>query len=918
MKTETFLGRLRWLLGVLPLNFLAPTSWSADSEDVASRSAALFESTILPLFEANCFECHSHSQEIRAGLALDAVSGLREGGHTGLAVLPGKPEESPLVWALKGERNSERMPKGAEPLAPEIVQAVEEWIRLGAVDTREEVARSKAPDAVDTHWAFQPLEKPTIPEVDDASWPRNAIDFFVLARMEERGMRPAEEADPRTLIRRLSFDMLGLPPKFSTVERLETRPMSSWYPEFVEETLASPFFGERWARHWLDIARYADTKGYVFTSERRFPFSYTYRDYVINAFNDDKPYSQFVLEQLAADQLNLESDKRGLAGMGFLTLGRRFLNNEHDIIDDRIDVVTRGLMGLTVACARCHDHKYDPIPTEDYYSLYGVFASSREPDEAPILEGVDINPRERTAFEEELKEREAKYVSTREAKLNAARDKARRETGEYLRAVYDARDLDDSKRDSLARERKLSPEILNRWRHRLANERELEKSLMDPFLALMDSGDDSISVAGFDLPERLVSRLSAGDGSLVFESALAAYTTYFSELFEMGPESISDENLGRGPSFLFGESAPASVSDGEGMRLLDVKDQQEVRRLKRELDALPATHPGATPRAMALVDRDTPVEPVVFVRGQASRRGKPVPRRFLQFISDADSEPFQKGSGRLEMAEAIVDPENPLTARVWVNRVWGHYFGAPLVKTPSDFGLRAPEPEHPELLDFLAIYLLENEGSLKRLSRLIVSSATYRQSSVHKDGGYLEMDPENRYLWKMSRKRLEFEPMRDQMLAMSGELDLRQGGRPVEITEPPFSNRRSVYGFIERQNLPSLFRTFDFASPDTTSPKRFVTTVPQQALYMMNSPWAIDRAKGLARRVEASDESESIQELYRIVLSRDPSAEELERSKAFLDEFDELPELESDEVSLTALETLAQALMISNEALFVD
>lgn len=918
MKTETFIARGRWGLCVLVFHSVAMLSVGAELEDPAKRSAALFDSTVLPLFEANCFECHSHSEEIRAGLALDAVSGLREGGHTGRAVVPGKPEESPLIWALRGERKLERMPKGSDALEPAMIRAVEEWIRLGAVDTRPEVAAPDTPDAEDGHWAFQPLEKPAIPEVVDDSWPRNAIDYFVLSKLEEQGMRPAKEADSRTLIRRLSFDLLGLPPEFATVERLEKRAVSDWYPGFVDETLASPFFGERWGRHWLDIARYADTKGYVFTSERRFPFSYTYRDYVISAFNDDKPYGQFILEQLAADQLDLGADKRALAGMGFLTLGRRFLNNQHDIIDDRIDVVTRGLMGLTVACARCHDHKYDPIPTEDYYSLYGVFASSREPDEAPILQGVDINPRDREAFEEELKKREGEYHAARVEKFDRAREKARQQTGAYLKAIYDARDLDDSERDSLARERKLSPEILNRWKRRLDDERDHEDSLMTPFLALVDSDGAPVSVAGFELPDLLATRLSAGDGSIVVDNALEAYSAYFEELFAKGPESGSDERVGRGLSFLYGENAPASVSDREAMRLLDVQDQQEIRRLKRELDALPATHPGAPPRAMALVDRENPVEPVVFVRGQASRPGKAVPRRFLGFISDGEREPFENGSGRLEMAEAIADPENPLTARVWVNRVWGRYFGAPLVQTPSDFGLRAPEPEHSELLDYLAVYLQENDGSLKRLSRLIVTSAAYRQSSVREDGGYLEADPENRYLWKMSRKRLEFEPMRDQMLAISGELDLRQGGRPVEITEPPFSNRRSVYGFIERQNLPALFRTFDFASPDTTSPKRFVTTVPQQALYMMNSPWAINRAKGLAQRVPAGSERVAIERLYQLVLSREPSAEEIRRSEAFLDGFDALSEPADGEASLSAIETLAQALLISNEALFVD
>ncbi len=438
----------------------------------------------------------------------------------------------------------------------------------------------------------------------------------------------------------------------------------------VDRLLASEHFGERWGRYWLDVARYADTKGYVFQEDRNYPQAFTYRDWVIQAFIDDMPYDQFLLAQLAADQLD---DPSAAPAMGFLTLGRRFINNKHDIIDDRIDVVTRGLLGLTGACARCHDHKYDPITMDDYYAMYGVFASSREPH---------------------------------------------------------------------------------------------------------------------------------------------------------------------------AESAP-----------------------------------------LLLTDSDTPVEPVIFIRGNPASRGDRVPRRFLTFLSEPNSPPYQHGSGRHEMAQAIVDAGNPLTARVWVNRVWLHLFGQGLVSTPSDFGTRSDPPSHPQLLDWLACRFVQQRWSTKWLIRQIVLSSVYRQSSgVRPD--CIAADPENRLLWRMNRRRLDFEALRDSLLTAAGRLDSTRGGPSVQLTQQPFPTRRTVYGFVERQNLPSVFRTFDFAGPDTHSPSRPYTTVPQQALFMMNSPFAIEQATYLAGRIAdlpAADVSSRIVNLFRFALGRDPIQRELSTASAFID-----------------------------------
>ena len=437
----------------------------------------------------------------------------------------------------------------------------------------------------------------------------------------------------------------------------------------VDSLLALPQFGERWGRHWLDVARYADTKGYVFQEDRNYPKAYTYRDWVIKAFNDDVPYDRFVMAQVAADQMG---DATATPATGFLTLGRRFINNQQDIIDDRIDVLCRGVMGLTVTCARCHDHKYDPIPLADYYSLYGVFASSREPGsaDAPLL----------------------------------------------------------------------------------------------------------------------------------------------------------------------------------------------------------------------LADADKPVEPVVFLRGNPANPGPQVPRQFLVALSGPDRKPFQRGSGRLELAQAVASPGNPLTARVWVNRVWGYLFGQGLVPTPSDFGTRSDPPSHPQLLDHLACRFVREGWSTKKLIRWIVTLQVYQQASDEREDGRAA-DPENRLLWRMNRRRLDLEAMRDSLLLAAGRLDKTLGGPSVQITDPPFATRRSVYCFVDRQNLPGLFRTFDFASPDAHTPRRPLTTVPQQALYLMNSPFAIEQATYLANRPEvqqATTDEQRIAALFRCALGRDPSDDETASALAYL------------------------------------
>ena len=757
------------------------------------------------------------------------------------------------------------------------------------------------------HWAFQPVTRPSVPAVSGAAWPSGALDHFVLAKLRENGMQPARRAGRRTLIRRVTLDLTGLPPTPGEVDAFVAADSPGAYRRLVERVLASPRFGERWGRHWLDVARYADTKGYLAGNQARlFTHSYTYRDYVIDAFNADLPYDRFIIEQVAADKLELGDDKQPLAAMGFLTLGRRFLNNPHDIIDDRIDVVTRGMMGLTVSCARCHDHKYDPIPMADYYSLYGVFASSHEPGDKPFISDA-IDPIQRAAFDEERKRREDKLNNYKREQYARVREQVKEQTGDYVWAAHRAAKVPAGKVDELARKAKLDPELTRRWMRHLAKRRESGDPVFAAWFALtkLDAGSFGEQAKAVLGGEPLANAHPAVRAALAEAGSLEAAAKSLGQLLY---KAKSDQPKLR--EAVHSDDSPAKLSDGDVNRVMDVEGRQGIRSRKRKFDELEGEHPGAPNRAMVLLDNASPHNPRIFRRGNPGMIGDAVPRRFIAALSHGERKPFVEGSGRLEMAEAIADPGNPLTARVMANRVWQRLFGSGLVITPSDFGVRAEPPSHPKLLDFLAADFVDNGWSLKVLIRGIVTSSTYQQGeTVHPK--YAERDPGNRLLWQMNRKRLDFEAMRDSVLSVSGNLTLKQGGRSVHIANKPDARCRTVYGFVDRQNLPNLFRTFDFAGPDTTCPQRFTTTVPQQALYLLNSPFIEAQAKRLGARsgVTSADDEERIRVIYRLAYQREPSAEELALAKGFVDEF--VP-------SAAAWERLGQALLVSNEMMFID
>jgi cytochrome c553 len=901
-----------------------------------ARDAAFFEARVRPVLVEHCVACHGPKKQ-EMGLRLDSRAALQRGGDAGPVVVPGDPDGSALVEAVRRDGPIKMPPDAALPA--QAVADLTAWIKAGAPWPEAAATVAKAPGEASAHWAFQPVNKPDPPAARDARRAATPIDRFLLARLDEAGLESSPRAERATLIRRATFDLTGLPPTPEEVAAFEADPAPDdvAFARLVDRLLASPRYGERWGRYWLDVARYADTKGYVFEEEARYPWAYAYRDYVIRSLNEDAPYDRFLVEQLAADRLvEAGADRRALAALGFLTVGGRFMKNPHDIIDDRIDVVTRGLLGLTVTCARCHDHKYDPIPQADYYALYGVMASSTEPTVPPLFEP----PPETEAYREfarEMEAREAKLHAFIRAKHTELVEGAKRRVADYLLAAHERRNQPATDEFMLLADGgDLNPVMIRRWQAAVERARQAR----DPVFALWVACEDVPADRFADEVQALLESDEVRDGvhpvllhafrerppatlaeaaalyGAVLNQVEAAWQDYRrrAELEHRAIAGLPDPALESLRQVFHGPDAPPIVEmppEGDLALLPDRASQATRKELLGAIEKWRAEGPGAPPRAMALVDRPQPVEPRIFLRGNPGRKGPAVPRRFLTALAGPEPPPFQDGSGRLELARAIADPANPLTARVLVNRVWMHHFGAPLVGTPSDFGTRGEPPTHPELLDWLAATLLDDGWSLKALHRRIMLSSAYQQASEDRSDA-LRLDPENRLLWRMNRRRLDFEAMRDALLATAGRLDGTLGGPPEPRIVDPNSTRRTLYGFLDRLNMPGLFRAFDLPDANATSPRRSQTTVPPQALFLMNHPFAREMARATLQRPEIAAETDAgrrIERLYRLLYGRDASDEETRLGRAFV---------ERSENADAAWERYVHALLLANEFVFID
>ena len=849
-----------------------------------------FEREVRPILVDTCQKCHGEKKQ-EGELRLDSRAALVKGGSIGPAIMPGMPEKSLLIAAVRHEGDVQMPPKAKLPEAQ--IAALAHWVKIGA-PWPEEKAIARPTDAAKTHWAFQPVKDPPVPQVAGNS-SLNPIDAFIRERLAKEGFYPAAvspPADRRTLLRRISYGLTGLPPSAEEARAFEDNGAPQAYESAIDRLLDSPHYGEHWGRHWLDVARYSDTKGYVYAREQRFWLhAWSYRDWVVDSLNRDLPYDRFLLLQIAADQA-APDDKEALAAMGFLTLGRRFLGVARDIIDDRIDVVTRGTMALTVGCARCHDHKYDPIPTRDYYSLYGVFQSCSERIE-PIAQPAKQDEAFQK-FSSELQKRRQKLSDIMTARRNETAKRLRERAGDYLAAQLELHKYPEEGFDQILAKTDLLPTFVRIWKDYLA----AAKKRQDPIFAAWH--------LYAELPSREFAAKAAGVTKTLAALPAGQIHPLIAKQFESAPVDMREVAKRYGAVFaaslaeggdpaikalLTSATGPCYVPDEPIVNIeyyFDSDTCNELWKVQNELEQWILQAPPGWKHASILADRAVAVKPHVFKRGNPANLGDEVDRHFVSVLAGPQPAPFSQGSGRLELARAIISPTNPLTARVIVNRVWSHHFGVGLVPTPSDFGTRAAPPSHPELLDWLTSRFVAEGWSLKKLHRRILLSETYRQSSRGPTdrttlAKLLQKDPENRWLWRMSERRLSFEELRDSLLLATGRLDRTVGGRSGDLASSGFQ-RRTIYGTIDRQFFPNTLRLFDFANPDLHIPQRSNTTVPQQALYFLNHPLMLGFAQSLAAKTasETSDDAR-IAKMFLAAYQRPATAEQMALARSFLE-----------------------------------
>lgn len=832
--------------------------------------AEFFELRVRPVLARHCMACHAQAK--MGGLE------LTNAGSRAKVIVAGKPESSRLIAAVRHADTKLKMPPTGKLEDREIADLTL-WVKDGAFWPEPAVAKGKS-----DLWSLQPIRKPEPPAVKDAAWPRTTIDRFILAKLEARNLKPAGFADDRTWLRRASFDLHGLPP---TPEEMRGGSREA----LVDRLLASQRYGERWARYWLDIARHADDNIVGAT-----PWSYPYRDWVIRALNEDMPYDRFLKAHLAGDQLG--DDKLLPALTPFLDPSGEFTD------DDRVDVVGRGFLGLTLGCAACHDHKYDPIPTRDYYSLLGVFKNTRN-REVPLASDATVAEYKRrkehlTDIEGSLKEFQT-AASQQVGEMLAAR------TTEYLLAAagYAQPDLDE--------------QTLERWRKLLARPTRQHRFL-DTWLELVGRKAPEAELRREaarleDIALDLIRRKKAADD---YNKAIALGSVNSRDL-GMRVGRTMDRN-----EFMFwqdlmavgnpraGLVQPDAEADGvyrytgTGVeRFLTEPMRAYLAELRDRAQAAKAQLPPLYPHLKVIEDVEEPKNLQVFIRGNPQNLGPEAPRQFLSALCEAEPKPFAKGSGRLELAEAIASAKNPLTARVIVNRVWAYHFGRGIVATPSNFGQNGARPTHPELLDWLAASFIEQGWSLKWLHREIMLSAVYALASDYA-GENQQADPDNRLLWRYPRRRLDVEALRDSVLFVSGALEEKVGGEPLPFDAK--NHRRSIYGHISRQRPDAMLGLFDFPNANVTSEERVTTNVPLQRLFLLNSDFILRYAQRLAARISEAapnDEMGRVRLAYQLLFQRPPNETELRTGIHYLQ-------------GGRRWQLYAQALLGSNEFLYVD
>ncbi len=827
--------RTKFKLTFISLFLLALAAYASgrmNAQSAQSVGDEFFEKKIRPVLAANCYACHSSKlKSPLGGLVLDTRSGLRKGGDSGAVIVPGKPAESLLLRAMRYNDPRLKMPPTSK-LSDAVIADFDQWIAAGAPDPRiETVPVAAKPRGIDFDkgrqwWAFQPVREQTVPDLKQTDWPRTKVDRFILAKLEQNKLRPSAEADPRTLILRATLDLTGLKPSYEEVESFANDKDPRAYEKLIDRLLASPRHGERWGRYWLDVARYAEN-GDTGGNRQAYPYAWRYRDWVIESINNDLPYDRFIKQQLAADLMPgiSRNDLRALGYLGMAPSEWKEKKLSKELIDnllleewdERVDAVGRGMLGLSVACARCHDHKFDPISQKDYYALAGVFAST-SPAIRPLRE---IDPATET-----------KYL--------AARHRVTELNG-LLGFLTEEKTLDQSIAKPKAED----------CRAEIAKLKDEMKALQEQYPELAESvirigaaKAEANANAGKPKPDPKVAAAAAAKRAE--EEAKAPFIN-----------AVHDAAMDSDGSYA--DYTPLTIKPG--------------------------------------VARDLPV----FARGSSAAPGEIVPRHFLTVLSKNTPGVFNRGSGRLELAEKILTDAAPLSARVIVNRVWGWHFGKHLVTTPSDFGDRGERPTHPELLDDLAARFIAGGWSLKWLHREIMLSATYRQASKPRANA-AAIDEENKWMWRMQPRRMDAEAIRDSFLQAAGRLNLEMYGPSLNLDNLD-NTQRTVYGRVNRGGSSDILRLYDFPNPFQHSPTRNLTITPLQELFVLNSPFIKQLSSALAKSVEAeADAATRVRNLYRKILSRDPSAAEIKVALSYLNS--------------ATIEQFAQVLLATNEEVF--
>jgi mono/diheme cytochrome c family protein/cytochrome c553 len=885
----------------------------------APETSDFFETRIRPVLASHCNSCHTDSK--LGGLRVDSRDALLKGGKTGPAIVAGDPDKSLLIRAVRQTDPKLAMPMGGAKLKDTEIADLATWIKAGAVwpDGPAPVRKATITEEQRAFWSFQPLHKPAVPDVKNPKWAKTDIDRFVLAKLEKEGLTPVRLADKRTLIRRATLDLTGLPPTAEDIKAFENDKSSDAYAKVIDRLLDSPQYGERWGRFWLDVARYGeddyrslDPKG---RGNNPYPFAYLYRDWVVKSFNDDMPYDLFVKSQIAGDLLDPVMRVKTLPGTGFLGGGPWYYDNgaveitHADERHDRVDVVTRGFLGVTVGCARCHDHKYDPIPTTDYYALAGVFLNTvyHEYPMVPKSTYEEFKAKEKAVenkekllgkFTSDESSELAQTLAFQASKYMVAAWKVTGEPKEEFTKVVDEEKLDYELFDRwvkfLAKPPKHYPDLV-KWQEMVKGggaleeakklAEEFQKRLIALILEKNEIREENEIIVAKSLPTTKPRKFAEKPNEFVTNDDFCPgcglqVKTLPLESMNLWTDVFSTDL--DGPDFMMGQGKRPHpgllMFRGWGLeRQLSAERRAYMEALKKNLEESEKALEPEVPYVHGVADVEKPANLRVSLRGSPYNLGDEVPRRFLSVLSK-DPVPFTQGSGRLELAEAIV--QHPISTRVIVNRVWKAHMVTGIVDTPSNFGMTGERPTNPELLEYLAQWFVDNGKSIKKLHREIMLSTVYQlnsdfvEANNNKDGG-------NRFYWRANRRRMDAEQIRDSILLVAGRLDTKIGG-PSSPLAPEFK-RRTLYGKVSRYKLDEYLQLFDFPSPNLTSEKRFTTTVPLQRLFFMNSEFVQQQAEYLARRLETEPETPArIQKAYQILYGRAATDDEVQAGIEYL------------------------------------